>query len=265
MYTLDALRDLDVPTVTTLVVLIAIVALISLDPILGRRQYAGLVADLGAASDDRAREGLRRRFYWAWTWQGWLIGAVVVAGVALLPGIGLADIGLRLPDLSLLQPDADGDDATGMAVGAVVGFALAAGVFVRRRWPALPQPRSPAADVLWPTSPATRRGWAGLALSAGVTEEITYRGLLVLAVTLAAPGLPLDAVVAVAAVLFGLAHWYQGPLGMLAIGALGAIFTQLYLSTGSLLLPMVLHVLIDLGPLLGRPAPAETSTLVGAR
>ena len=53
--------------------------------------------------------------------------------------------------------------------------------------------------------------------------------------------------------LFGLAHWYQGRLGMLATGVLGAVLTQLYLTTGSLLLPMVLHVLIDLRLLLDRP------------
>jgi membrane protease YdiL (CAAX protease family) len=110
------------------------------------------------------------------------------------------------------------------------------------------------------TTPTARRGWAGLSLSAGVTEELTYRGLLVLALSLAVPDLPHGAVVAVAAVLFGLAHWYQGWLGVLTTGVVGAAFTQLYLSTGSLLLPMVLHVLVDLRLLLVRPAPAPAAT-----
>ena len=44
MNTLDALRDLDVPAVTTLAVVAAVAALAVLDPVLGRRQYAVLVA-----------------------------------------------------------------------------------------------------------------------------------------------------------------------------------------------------------------------------
>jgi membrane protease YdiL (CAAX protease family) len=49
-------------------------------------------------------------------------------------------------------------------------------------------------------------------------------------------------------------------------GALGAVLTQLYLATGSLLLPMVLHVLIDLQSLLvRRPAPTAAPLLADAR
>ena len=65
--------------------------------------------------------------------------------------------------------------------------------------------------------------------------------------------------------LFGLAHWYQGRLGVLATGAVGAFLTQLYLTTGSLLLPMLLHVLIDLRLALSRPAPSEVPVDVDAR
>ena len=261
------MNTIDAPTVTTLVVVVAVATLAVLDPVLGRRQYAGLVADLAASADDVERDRVRRRFYRTWTWQGWLTGALVVLAVLILPGIGLADLGLRLPDLGALLPDGERDDAAGMVAGAIVGLALAGGahVLVRRRWPTTAQPHNPAADAMLPTTPAARRGWAGLSLSAGVTEELTYRGLVVLVLTLAVPGLPHAAVVAVAAVLFGLAHWYQGRLGMLATGALGAVLTQLYLTTGSLLLPMVLHVLIDLRLLLDRPAPAPSTVLADAR
>ncbi|GEK22801.1 CPBP family intramembrane glutamic endopeptidase [Cellulomonas xylanilytica] len=268
MHTLDTLRDLDVPAVTTIVVVVAVAALVALDPALGRRQYAGFVADLATADGDLGRDQVRRRLYRSWTWQGWLTGVLVVAAVLVLPGIGLTDLGLRLPDLGILLPAADRDDATGMAVGAVVGITLAVGalVLLRRRLPAdFRPPHSAAADALWPTTRAACRGWAGLSFSAGVTEEVSYRGLLVLALALAVPGLPDLAFVAVAAILFGLAHWYQGRLGMLATGALGALFTQLYLATGSLLLPMVLHVLVDLRPLLDRPARSGAPVPADAR
>jgi membrane protease YdiL (CAAX protease family) len=52
--------------------------------------------------------------------------------------------------------------------------------------------------------------------------------------------------VVVAAVAFGLAHAYQGVPGVVATGLLGGVMAAVYLQTGSLLLPVLLHTLIDL-------------------
>jgi membrane protease YdiL (CAAX protease family) len=52
--------------------------------------------------------------------------------------------------------------------------------------------------------------------------------------------------VLVAAAGFGLAHAYQGVAGVLTTGVLGGVLAAVYLQTGSLLLPVVLHVVIDL-------------------
>jgi len=85
---------------------------------------------------------------------------------------------------------------------------------------------------------------AGLSVNAGVFEELLFRlGLpaLVFAVT----G---DALIAFAAatVVFGLLHVYQGPLGVLFSTILGVLFLLLYLVTGWIVVPIVLHALIDL-------------------
>lgn len=80
-----------------------------------------------------------------------------------------------------------------------------------------------------------------------------FRGLL-LAVGVGL-GLHPVLVVAVLTVVFGAAHYYQGVPGMLATAFVGAVMSALALATGSLLLPIVLHVAIDLrGLLLTRPA-----------
>ncbi len=52
--------------------------------------------------------------------------------------------------------------------------------------------------------------------------------------------------VVVAAVAFGAAHAYQGAAGVLLTGVLGGVFAALYLQTGSLLLPVLLHAAVDL-------------------
>jgi membrane protease YdiL (CAAX protease family) len=49
-----------------------------------------------------------------------------------------------------------------------------------------------------------------------------------------------------AGVAFGLAHAYQGRAGIVTTGLLGGIMAAVYLDTGSLLLPVLLHAAIDL-------------------
>ncbi len=85
---------------------------------------------------------------------------------------------------------------------------------------------------------------AGLAVTAGVVEELLFR----LALPALLFGITGNAVVAftVAAVLFGLLHLYQGPLGMLLAAVLGLVFTLSYVLSGSILLPILLHALVDL-------------------
>ena len=61
-----------------------------------------------------------------------------------------------------------------------------------------------------------------------------------------AGGLPTGILVLIAAVAFGLAHAYQGLAGIVTTGVLGGVMAAVYLQTGSLLLPVLLHAVIDL-------------------
>ena len=69
---------------------------------------------------------------------------------------------------------------------------------------------------------------------------------------------------AASSVLFGMAHSYQGVSGMIATALVGAAFGWVYLETGSLLLPVLLHAALDISSmtsawlvLRARRAPAE--------
>jgi len=83
-----------------------------------------------------------------------------------------------------------------------------------------------------------------LALTAGVCEEFLYRGFAMAALSRA--GLPTWTVILTSAILFGLAHLYQGRGGLVGTLLLGAIFGGLRAATGSLLPPMVWHAMIDI-------------------
>jgi len=215
------------------------------EPLLGRWSHRRLLAAL-----DAGRSGARLRFYRSWTSMAWALAAVTTL-VVLANGWSLAEMGLRLPK-------GTGDFSRGF-VGGMVG-ALIAGSAVgvalsRRKRPALArgEPRVAGGDKvlrMLPHQRTERWSFAALAITAGITEEWIWRGFGAAALRAAFPQLPLAATVVLLALAFGWAHVYQGVGGMLATAVLGGLFAWLYLSTGSLLLPMLLHVLIDLRALL---------------
>ena len=83
-----------------------------------------------------------------------------------------------------------------------------------------------------------------VALSAGLCEEVVFRAwLLDVLHQIGLAGLTL---VVVASVVFGLAHIYQGVLGIVVTGGLGLVFCGLYFASGTLWLPIVIHAIIDL-------------------
>ncbi len=95
-------------------------------------------------------------------------------------------------------------------------------------------------------------GWgAALSINAGVVEEALFR-LALPTLLVVVTGEPLSAF-ALAAVVFGLLHIYQGPVGVVATTVLGLVFTLLYVVSGSIVLVMVLHALLDLRTLVVIP------------
>jgi|GEM_PF-298839 len=85
---------------------------------------------------------------------------------------------------------------------------------------------------------------AALSVNAGIVEEALFR-LALPALLVVATGEPLSAF-ALAALVFGLLHLYQGALGVVATTMLGLGFSALYVVSGSIVLVMVLHALLDL-------------------
>ncbi len=112
--------------------------------------------------------------------------------------------------------------------------------------------------------PHTRREWQrGLSLSlvVGCTEEVAFRGFLIWWLQpVLDPWLGLIAV----AVVFGVAHVYQGLAGAVRVGFAGVVFGVVYVGSNSLWMAMALHALIDahaftLSYLVHRSQNAETA------
>jgi len=111
---------------------------------------------------------------------------------------------------------------------------------------------------LFPSTRDERRWWLFVALTAGICEEIAFRGFL-LEYLHALWGVGLLLAIAASSVIFGLQHLYQGTKGVIATTLVGALLATFFVMSGSLLLPITLHALMDLRLLLILK-PAEESS-----
>lgn len=147
--------------------------------------------------------------------------------------------------------DALTERAAGFSIPILIG--LAAGLLL----PVILASRSPEerAKQLAPLRaiafflPRTReeRAWfAAVSVSAGICEEVVFRGFLIRYLDALPLGLGLWGAVIASAVIFGINHGYQGWRGIVVTTILALVFTAFFLLTGSLWIPIVIHVLIDL-------------------
>ncbi len=216
-------------------------------PFNGRRQFHRLV------SRRWSNAAALGRFYLRAIVGLWLLTGLVLTVVAVGPAIAPANLGLVIPT---------GGEAvlTAALTGYVLVLLAAAARSTRRR---LAQGgtltgRERLAALL-PTTPVERRLAFGLAITAGISEELLHRGLFITAgVSLLRLSPALAAGLSVVA--FATAHLYQGRPGILGAGLIGVLLTALYAVTGSLLAPMVCHALNDIVAFLVIPAPAREAT-----
>jgi membrane protease YdiL (CAAX protease family) len=84
----------------------------------------------------------------------------------------------------------------------------------------------------------------GLAVTAGICEELLYRGFLI---AYAARFLPGWLAVIATALVFGFGHLYQGTSGAIQTGVVGLVMGALYLAIGSVWPLMMAHAIVDIG------------------
>jgi len=104
-------------------------------------------------------------------------------------------------------------------------------------------------EIILPRNGNELSRFYGLSLTAGIVEETLWRGFIIWYFS---QFLPLWAAVLVSVIGFGVAHAYQGVEYLPKVTLIGAVFALLFLLTGSLWLPMILHAAVDI--LQGRAA-----------
>ncbi|MBY0213800.1 CPBP family intramembrane glutamic endopeptidase [Priestia aryabhattai] len=84
-----------------------------------------------------------------------------------------------------------------------------------------------------------------IAVTAGVCEEIIFRGAMFHYFNHFPFHLSMVAIGIISSLLFGIVHLYQGWKGVLLTSYLGGIMFFLFVGTGSLWVPITLHFIID--------------------
>ncbi len=160
-----------------------------------------------------------------------LLPQVVLGGVAVVTGL--------VEGIELFPRQAP----TMMSWVAGLVFLAVALILVWPHWHRSVEEHKPTWRLFAPTTKRERRMWVALSLSAGIGEELVWRGVLPALVATVTGSLAFGVFVSV--VSFALAHAIQGPRSVLAIAAIAAAFHALVFVSGSLYVAMVVHFVYD--------------------
>jgi len=234
-------------TLFTLIILLLLAVVL---PLMGVQDYRLLLR--------QTREGVadaRVKFYKGVLMWHWPLTIGLLAWW-LLSGNGLESLGLI--------PAAEGRQWIVIGVGV---FTMLAQVIyletVSRNAEALTKIKEQmgALSNLAPQTRAENQLFGMVAITAGVCEEILYRGLLLATLV---PLVGMWPAVAISSLIFGVGHAYQGISGIAKTGLAGLVLALLTVFSGSLFTAIVIHAVVDLasGRIMGkalRMTPLQTA------
>jgi uncharacterized protein len=208
-------------------------------PFRGRSRYERFRREVAKDSTARLRY-YRSSLIWKYA-LSLVVVALFLANDQDASGIRFVHSGATAPVLMV-------EITLGVALGGII-------VFWRARRPAsrirLARSIRGFADLL-PRTVAERRTWILVAITAGVTEELLYRGFVLWVLAHLFPNADTFTLLCVGGVIFGFAHLYQGTKGVILTALLGVVLGQVMIAAG-LLAAMAIHTLIDLRVLLIPP------------
>ena len=211
----------------TVILILAVVV-----PLVGVRDFRRLVRWI-----KEGRPGARLHMYNAVIGTQWAL-TVVLTGLWLAMDRSLSGLGL--------VPVASGWQwlAIGLGLAAVV-FMVLQMVYLLHHPDKLHKLQGKAGEVavIAPQTDVEVRRFNAASVTAGVCEEVLYRGILFAVLSTALGVWP---TVALSSFIFGLGHAYQGLEGIGKTTLVGFVMALLMVFTGSLFVPILLHVVIDL-------------------
>jgi len=224
----------------TLFTLIIVVLLVVVFPLLGVRDFRILLRQTSEGDANARVKFYKGVLMWHWPLT---IGLV---GWWLLSGNTLASIGL--------VPVVEGSQWVSIGIGVIVIVAQVITLAMASRdsdkLSAIKEQMGEIASLV-PQTHSESRLFDMVSITAGVCEEVLYRGLLLVTLVSLVGTWP---AVGISSLIFGLGHAYQGIAGIVKTGLAGLVLAWLTVSSGSLFIAIVLHTVVDLasGRMLGK-------------
>jgi membrane protease YdiL (CAAX protease family) len=173
----------------------------------------------------------RTQILWEWSW------VVVLILIAIPIPEPLKWMGLTMPN------------QFGWIILAALLLGIGLSTFLLRRNPramAAMQRSMEASSILLPSTSRERKWFAAAAITAGICEELLYRGFLMHYLPSTFPTLDWLTVSILSGIIYGLSRAYQGMKGILQTALTGFSFAIVFYLGGSLLPAMVFHALAEL-------------------
>jgi membrane protease YdiL (CAAX protease family) len=195
----------------------------------------------------RGRPGLlqgapgARRTFFVWTMGVLWASAGLAIGITIVQGTRLDEVGLGA---------GHGGTSASLAWTLSIGFSL----LVLIQWVGVRQStiirekfrarlgRLEGLEPYLPSTPAELRLFTWVGITAGVTEEIIFRGFMI---GMLSGMMPVSLAATLSLALFVSLHRYQGAAGMIRVGFMGALLTAVTLLAGSVWPAILLHSMVD--------------------
>jgi membrane protease YdiL (CAAX protease family) len=201
--------------------------------------------------------GKKIRFYWKIAVASWVCAVLAVLTVGVLT---VSTIHKVPREISWLDAGSRGAAVMeGITAGMLIAIMLPA---ILALWSQKIRAKAGKAAkrlaFLLPSSLRERRWWWLVCITAGICEEVVYRGFLLHYFHMLPFHLSLTWAIVASSVIFGIGHLYQGVAGGVQTAVIGFVFAAMYVMTGSLLIPIVVHAVMDLRVLAMLPVGFES-------
>jgi membrane protease YdiL (CAAX protease family) len=177
----------------------------------------------------------RTQVLWEWSW---VVVLVIITASTQRP---LAYLGLTLPN------------PMGWLIMLALLLGIGLSVVLLRRNPgamAAMQRSLEGSALFLPSTPTERKWYAATAITAGICEELLYRGFIMHYLPATFPFLDWLLVAIISGIIYGLSRAYQGFKGILTTALTGFSFSIVFVLSGSLLPAMAFHILAELRTLM---------------
>jgi uncharacterized protein len=168
----------------------------------------------------------------------WELSWIIVIAIIMIP----IDQPLQWLGLTLPNP-------MGWVIMAALLLGIGLSTFLLRRNPgALEAMRRSleSSQIFLPTTPAERKWYAVAAITAGICEELLFRGFLMRYVLTTFAIQDWLFIALISGIIYGLSRAYQGFKGIFQTTLTGFSFAVVYVLSESLLPAMVFHILAEL-------------------